>query len=109
MPRDEIVRRLKRMTGEKHVRRPDEITRVQVAQWLGVDMRLLRMHCAGVVINDTWQIVYSQFFDLLDRGCLKLVREGRSKRLERVPPPPVPPKKKLMPHVDFVSGELKFD
>lgn len=104
------MRRLVRMTGESFVQRPNEITRFDVAKWFDVELRLVRMHSNGLrQINDFWQMSYSQFFHLMDTGCLKVTFEGRRKVLVRVKAPDTPPKKKLRPYVDLGTMRLGFD
>jgi hypothetical protein len=109
---EEIVRRLKRMTGENYRMRPNQITRYDFAKWAGIDVREVRYHSKGIrPITDAWQIVYSQFFQLVDAGELVLQQDKRTKTktLVRVPAPPVPPKRTLQPAIDFATMRLKLD
>ena len=106
MSRDEILRRLSRMTGEPHRRRDNEITRKDMARWIGVDEREIRNHVARDYprpISDSWQIIYSRFFYLVDTGCLviRIQPVTRRKELVLVPKPEVPPKKPLRPRIEF--------
>lgn len=110
MPRDEIRRRLAAMHGVPHVTRRDEVTRIDVAKWLGISFQAVRCHESGFwPITEGMQIAYSQFFALLDAGCLKFDPTTKKKTLIRVAPPAQPPKKVVRPHVDFSLLKLRFD
>ena len=112
LTRDEIIRRLRRMTGPKNVSRPTEFTRYDVAKWIGVDAGDVRAHMRGrKEITDAFQIIYSQFFMLVESGELEIRynRSTKEKILVRVPPPAVPPKRKLQPAIDFTTMRLKLD
>lgn len=112
LSREEILRRMARMHGEPHVRRDNEVTRNDLAKWIGIDFRQVRSYERGKTpITDAMQIVFSQFFFLLDSGQLAIRFEGRKKFLERVPPPSEPPKPQVRPHVAFGADgpRLKFD
>lgn len=99
------------MTGESFVRRPEEITRGDVAKWFDVDSRIVRWHSSGDrEISDAWQVAYSFFFDLVDRGCIKVDFDRRGKKtLTRIPPSKAPVKKTSRPYVDLNSMKLAFD
>lgn len=106
---EEIKRRLVRMTGEPYVRRPNEITRVDVAKWFGIDKRYVRMHCDDE-INDFWQYAYSVFFEMMDKGLIEIQFDKHGKKmLVRVATPAAPPKKKLRPFVDLATMTLRLD
>ena len=112
MEKDEIVRRLVRMTGDPYVQRPNDITKNDVANWFGVEVRLVRMHMNGLrEINNFWQVAYSQFFEMMDEGVLQIRFDGRKKQLVKVERPAgtPPPKKKLRPFVDFSTMRLGLD
>ena len=112
LERDEIIRRLRRMTGPSYVQRPTEFTRYDLAKWIGVDAGDIRAHMRQrCEITDAFQIIYSQFFQLVDNGELVIQynRSTKEKVLVRVPAPAVPPKRKLQPAIDFASMRLKLD
>lgn len=110
LSREEIIRRLIRMRGEKYVQRPDEITRRDVARWFGVDFRLIRSHQdQREPINDFWQIAYTQFFALIDAGLIEIRFDGRKKVLVRLAKPKAPVKKTVRPYIDFTKMSLEFD
>jgi hypothetical protein len=113
MSRDEIKRRLVRHVGPKNVKRPREITTIDIAKWFGVDRDLVRLHIKpDGLINDFWQVAYSQFFALVDAGMIEIRFDPDGKKtLVRVPPPASPVKKTPLPFVDFSGGtpRLAFD
>lgn len=111
LARDEIQRRLVRMTGPRYLKRPDQITRFDLARHFGVDERYLRFHMTGKEeINDFWQVAYSQVFGLIDSGEMVLrYNELGKKTLVRVPKPATPVKKTLRPYIDFENMSLGFD
>jgi hypothetical protein len=113
--KDEILRRLARMTGEPYLRRPTEITKLDLAKWVGVDVRRIRLHTSLTEdISDSWQLIYSQFFALVDSGELVVKLEKNrngvmTKVLVRGPKPAKPPRKPLMPRIDMATIRLKLD
>lgn len=112
MTRDEIRRRLSRMVGEKDLKRMHQVTLRDVARWMGVSRGCTRGHLTGAFeINEAHQISYSAFFALIDAGCLKLEVRGGRKALVRVKPPKDPPRRALLPHIDFSIPipKLRFD
>jgi hypothetical protein len=93
-------------------RAPDEITRYDAAKWIGINIREVRSHMNGSrEVNESFQIIYSRFFQLIESGELVLEydRPTKKKTLVRVPEPATPPKRKLMPAIDFASMRLKLD
>lgn len=111
MAKDEIMRRLARMKGEPFVKRPQEITIRDVANWLDIHPRLVQWHASGErPVSDALQVAYSLFFHLVDAGCIKIDFDRRgSKTLTRIPPPKVAPEKKTKPYVDLRTMTLGFD
>lgn len=110
LPQAEIVRRLSAMRGEKHMRRPTEVTLRDVAKWMGLSRGCVRGHAAGAFpVNEAHQISYSALFALLDAGCLQIEMKGQVKSLVRVEPPKDPPKKPLRAYIDFPTMRLKAD
>lgn len=112
LTKDEIVRRLNRLRGEKYLSRPTEITLYDVSKWFGITIREVNSHATRYrEINDAFQIAYSQFFHLVEGGELVIEydKSTKKKTLVRVPAPAEPPKRKLMPAIDFASMRLKLD
>lgn len=113
LSREEILRRLARMKGAPNVRRRHEITRLDMARWMGVDVRYIRFHeTLREPITDSFQIIYSQFFHLIESGQLVIdPNQGPKKVLIRVPPPAEPPRKPIRPHIALSSNgpKLRFD
>lgn len=116
---EEIRRRLSRMRGEHHIRRNNEITFNDLARWVQVDNRRIRLHANGKdPISDMWQLIYTQFFAMVDSGELVIQwvgdpndRRTMKKMLVRVPKPAQPPKPPIRPRIDFaeVAPRLKFE
>jgi hypothetical protein len=112
LEREQIIRRLRRLTGPSYIARPTEITRYDLAKWIGMDAGHVRAHMRGAArITDAFQIIYSQFFQLVDNGELVIEynKKTKEKVLLRVPAPPAPPKRKLQPAIDFATMRLKLD
>jgi hypothetical protein len=113
LTREEILRRLRRLHGDKYRRRPNEITRHDVARWIGITMSLISQQESGIVlISDNMQMLYSKFFGLMDAGRIVIERDedGRKKRLVQVAEPQKKNEKRsLRPFIDFNDGSLKFD
>jgi len=110
MARDEIIRRLIRMKGERYVQRPNDITMYDLARWFGVDERLIRSHRGGrEPINDFWQVAYTQVFALIDAGLIEIRYDGRKKTLVRLAKPKAPVKKTPKPYINFGKMSLEFD
>ena len=110
LTKEEIVRRLVRMTGPKFVKRPNDVTRYDVARWFDVEGRFIRWHSSGErPINDFWQVAYSQFFALVDAGLIEIRYVDGKKTLVRVAKPSKPPKKTLRPYIDFNKMTLGMD
>lgn len=110
MQRDEIKRRIARMTGAPIVKRPNEITLADIWKWFGVSERLVRMHRDGLEpINDFWQVSYTQFFGLIDAGLIEIrYVEGR-KTLVRLKKAKAPVKKTVRPYINFATMTLGID
>lgn len=108
---DEIIRRLIRLTGPRYVRRPNEITRFDVAKWFDVDERFVRMHATKVKeISDFWQFAYTQFFVLVDAGLIEIqFNDQGHKTLVRLAKPKAAVKKTLRPWVDLTTMQLRLD
>lgn len=112
MTREEIIRRLVRLKGVKHLRRTTEVTYRDVARWVGVSRRCCRAHMEGAfAMTDAHQLAYSAFFSLFDGGCLKIEisGRGRQKTVVRVEPPKEAPKREARPFVDFPTMRLKME
>lgn len=99
------------MTGLAHVKRPNEITKNDVAKWFGIDERLVRAHRDDPPgINDFWQYCYSMFFELMDAGLIEIrFNEAGKKTLVRVAKAASVKKKELRPFIDFENMSLGFD
>jgi hypothetical protein len=113
LTREEILRRLKRLHGEKYKRRPNEITRHDVARWIGITLNLIQKQESGIFpISDNMQVLYSKLFNLMDAGriAIETCEDGRQKRLVQVPAPEKKIEKNgVRPFIDFNDGSLKFD
>lgn len=110
LTREEIIRRLARLKGEKYVHRPDDITLHDLSKWMGVSRRCVRGHCDGAFpISEAHQIGYSAFFSMLDAKCLAIQHVGRIKTLVRVKPPKELPKREIRPFIDFTNMRLKVE
>lgn len=110
LTREEILRRLARLKGKKHVPRMADITLQDLAKWMGVSRRCVRGHMAGAFpINEAHQHTYSVFFSLLDAGCLKVTLAGKKKVIERVAPPKEAPRREMRPFIDLTTMRLKLE
>lgn len=108
LTRDEILRRLARLRGAPFVRRPKEITRRDMANWMNVELKQIQMHQSGkMAISDSWQLIYSQFFALIDAGALVLDPDSKKKTLIRVTPA-ARPAPRLLPHIEFAGDRPRL-
>ena len=108
---EEIRRSLQRLTrpDAPYIKRPQDLSLRDVANWFGVDRKLVYLHKDGRPLNDFWQKAYSDFFHLWDNGMLRIEFDLRGKKILVRCKPVVPPKKKLKPYIEFEDMSLRLD
>lgn len=109
LDRETILRRIGHLRKPPNVRVMNEVTIRDMARWIGVKRETVKLHTTGKEpISDSWQIIYSRFFHMLDEGRLKIVIVGegrfRKKELVLVPKPDAPTKRPIRPHIEFFGG-----
>jgi hypothetical protein len=112
LTREQIIARLEAMTGPKYLNRPTQITRGDMARWLGMPLQNIRLHMVGKVrISDSFQLIYSQFFQGVDRGELKLEYDARTRKktIVRVDPNAKAPKPPIKGAIDFNTLRIKLE
>lgn len=111
LTREEIRGRLSRMVGERGKHRPDGIMLVDVARWMGMQLRDLKRQLKNEnPISNEFQIRYSRFFALVESGRLIVNPGSRPKELIHVEPK-APPKPPVLPRLDFSGNvpQIKWD